>query len=119
MTRPFTEIWQTVCAHADDSWQAHLLTFTQPTLINCYRREYYVSPDATIRATLDTDLASFGQRMSSRPNLNRRLPLPASVVIEVKAAPENQKRLQELMGFFPVQRSRSSKYVGGVMGGPF
>ncbi len=118
LTWPHRQIWQIIRANAGAVWQPELLVFTQPVLINYYRREYYVSPDAAVRATLDYDLVAFEQRMASRPNLTRRLPLPSAVVIEVKAAPEYHKRLQELMGFFPIQRSRSSKYVTGLLGGP-
>jgi hypothetical protein len=96
-----------------------MVPFTAATLINRYRREYYVSPDMAIRATLDYDLMAYDQRMVPRPNLRFKLPLPATVVIEVKAAPEYEKRLQEVMGYFPIARSRSSKYVQGLMGGPF
>lgn len=119
LTRPFVEIWQTIRVSVNEEWQSQMLAFTQPTLINRYRREYFVSPDKTVRATLDYDLTAYGQRMTSRPNLDRRLPLPSAIVIEVKAAPAYQKRLQQVMGFFPIPRSRSSKYVSGVTGGPF
>ena len=119
LTRPFTEIWRRIHAHANEEWQSRMLAFTQPTLINRYRREYFVTPDAAVRATLDYDLAAYEQRMSPRPNLSRRLPQPATVVIEVKTAPDHQKRLQHIMGFFPIGRSRSSKYVSGVLGGTF
>jgi hypothetical protein len=119
LTRPYAEILETIRAQSGEKWRSRLLAFTQPTLINRYRREYFVSPDATIRATLDYDLVSYDQRMGSRPNLDRRQPLPAFVMIEVKSAPEYHKRLQRVMGYFPLPRSRSSKYVSGVMGGPF
>ena len=119
LSKPFTQIWKSIRAQADESWQPHLLTFVQPTLINCYRREYYVSPDSAVRATLDYEIEAYEQRMASRPNLTRKLPISAVVVIEVKAAQEYHERLQEVMGHFPILRSRSSKYVSGVMGGPF
>jgi hypothetical protein len=80
-------------------------------------REYFITPDMAIRATLDYDLVAYEQRMSSRPNLNRRLPVSPKVVIELKTMPEHHDRLQELMGFFPIIRSQNSKYVQGVAGG--
>lgn len=119
LSRTFAEILETIRCHTAGKWRSRLLTFTQPTLINRYRREYYVSPDGVIRITLDHNLVSYDQRMGSRPNLKRRLPRSASVVIEVKAGPEYQERLQRVMGYFPIARTRSSKYVNGVMGGTF
>jgi len=119
LTRGYAQILQTIRAHAGEKWRSRLLTFTQPALINRYRRDYFVTPDEAIRATIDYNLVAFDQRMGSRPNLDRPLPLPATVVIEVKSAPEYHERLQRVMGYFPIARSRSSKYVNGVMGGPF
>ena len=119
LTWPYAEILETIRAHAGEKWRSRLQTLTQPALINRYRREYFVTPDEAIRATIDYNLVSYDQRMGSRPNLDRRLPRPALVVIEVKSAPEHHERLQRVMGYFPIQRSRSSKYVNGVMGGPF
>lgn len=117
MTRPYAEILKGIRSHVDQQWRSRLLAFTRPALINRYRREYYVSPDGAVRATIDYDLISYDQRIGSRPNLDRRLPLPAQVVIEVKSAPEHYQRLQRVMGYFPIPRTRSSKYVSGVMGG--
>ncbi len=119
LSRPFAEILKTIRDHVDQQWRSRLLTFNQPALVNSYWREYYVSPDGAVRATVDYDLAFYDQRMGSRPNLDRCLPLPALVVIEVKSAPEHYQRLQRVMGYFPIPRTRSSKYVSGVMGGPF
>lgn len=116
LTRTYAEISQTIRAHVSESWQAPILTFNQPALINRYWREYFVSPDHAIRATLDYDLVAYEQRMASRPNLHRRLPRSYLVVIEVKAAPEHFDRLQDLMGYFPILRSQNSKYVQGVIG---
>ncbi len=95
---------------------AHILqTVNQPTLLNHYQREYYVTPDRVIRITLDFAQAAYDQRFSPRPNLHVRLPITDSVVIEIKAAQEETERLQEIAVQFPVLRSRNSKYVRGLM----
>jgi len=119
LARPYAEILQIIKELATLEWQPRLQVATQAVLINRYRREYYVSADEAIRATLDYAQVSFNQRLSSRPNLTRRLPIENFVVIEVKSAPDHYERLEQVMGFFPIRRSRNSKYVSGVMGGPF
>ena len=92
-----------------------LQTVNQPTLLNQYQREYYVTPDDAIRITLDFAQSAYDQRFSPRPNLRVRLPITDTVVIEIKAAREQAERLQEIAAQFPVLRSRNSKYVRGLM----
>ena len=87
----------------------------QPTLLNQYQREYYVTPDDAIRVTLDFGQVAYDQRFSPRPNLRVRLPITDTVVIEIKAAREQAERLQEIAAQFPVLRSRNSKYVRGLI----
>jgi hypothetical protein len=87
----------------------------QPTLLNRYQREYYVTPDGAIRATLDFDQVAYDQRLSPRPNLHARLPFDDTVVIEIKTDQEHAERLRQVVACFPTRRSRNSKYVGGVL----
>ncbi len=119
LNQPYQEIIKIIRAQADAQWQTRLHAYTQPTIINRYRREYYISPDGAIRATLDSDLTSYNQRFSALPNLLRSMSHDNGLLIEVKAKPEHVGRLQDVMSFFPIQRSRNSKYVNGVSGGPF
>ncbi|MCB8945978.1 MAG: polyphosphate polymerase domain-containing protein [Ardenticatenaceae bacterium] len=115
--RPFSHLLATIQQTADPEWQQWLTATTQPTLINRYHREYYVTVDGAIRATLDYNQMAYDQRLSPRPNLQHPLPLPDLVVIELKAAPEHSERLQWAVGRFPIPRSRNSKYVNGILGG--
>ena len=50
LTRSWTEILETIRAHTAPDWQAILQTVSQPTLLNRYQREYYVTPDGAIRS---------------------------------------------------------------------
>jgi len=92
-----------------------LQTINQPTLLNRYQREYYVTVDGAIRITLDFAQAAYDQRLSPRPNLHARLPIADTVVIEVKTGQEHAERLEEVVAQFPMRRSRNSKYVGGLL----
>jgi hypothetical protein len=116
--RPYAHILQTIRDHAGTEWQQWLLTITRPTLINRYQREYYISADGTMRATLDFNQVAFGQRLARHPNFQRQLYLPDLVVIELKAVPEHSEQLQAAMAHFPIPRSRNSKYVNGILATP-
>jgi hypothetical protein len=115
--RPYPHLLATIQQAAAPEWQQWLTAATQPTLLNCYRREYYVTADGAIRATLDYAQVAYDQRLASRPNLSSPVIMPDFVVIELKSTPEHIDRLQEAIGRFPLPRSRNSKYVNGVLGG--
>jgi len=118
LRRPYVEILKLIRSRADSQWRSWLQASVQPTIINRYWREYYVSPDGAIRATLDYAQVAFNQRLGSRPNLNRPLPTNDMMLIEVKSKPQYHERLQQAMSYFPIQRSRNSKYVNSLLGGP-
>lgn len=113
--RPYSHLLQTIQSAAGPEWQRWLRAALQPVLINRYRRAYFVSPDGALRATLDDRQAAFDQRLSQRPNLQRPLPLPNVLIIELKAPADQVARLQAAMAHFPLPRSRSSKYATGVL----
>jgi hypothetical protein len=89
----------------------------QPTLINTYQREYYVTIDKLVRVTLDFNIHLFDQRLNARPNWKRPLPNYSYMVIEVKADQGREAELQAVSTLFPLRWSRHSKYMMGVMGG--
>ena len=115
LTLPWIAILETIRANAASDWQPVLQTVDQPTLLNGYQREYYVTPDGAMRVTLDYAQAAYDQRLSPRPNLRIRLPVTDTVVIEIKTSHEQEDRLQEVAAQFPVHRSRNSKYAGSLL----
>ena len=86
-----------------------------PTLINHYEREYYVSRDGVLRATLDYDQIFYDQRHSIRLNLTRKAPLLDTMVLELKTGVEHYDQLCKAIQHFPMRVSRNSKYVNGVL----
>jgi hypothetical protein len=115
MAARWSDILKTICANVTANWRALLQTVEQPTLLNHYQREYYVTSDGAVRVTLDWAQAAYDQRLSPRPNLCFPLPITDSVVIEVKAGQNQAERLEEIVAQFPVHRSRNSKYVGSLL----
>lgn len=116
--RTWSEILAGVKTAVSPSFLPILKQHNQPTIINSYQREYYVTPDGEVRLTLDFDQCVFDQRLSMMPNVKRPLPIEKELVIELKAPPEQTERLTDIMGRFPLLRSRNSKYVKGMMSGP-
>lgn len=118
LTLPWVEILQTVRASVGLDWRVVLQSVGHPTLLNSYRREYYATPDTGVRVTLDYAQLAFGQRLSPRPNLHTRLPIADDVVIELKAGPGQEERLQDAAAAFPIPRSRNSKYARSLLVAP-
>jgi hypothetical protein len=115
LTQSWVEILRIVQNHAPDECRPWLSGMIRPTLFNRYQREYYVTPDGAIRATVDFSQYACDQRFSPSPNLRYSLPIPDTTIIEIKGAPEEIDRLQEIVNLFPIPRSRNSKYVSGLL----
>jgi hypothetical protein len=104
----------TLCAYVTPEWRG-LLQTVHPVLLNHYQREYYVTPDGAARVTLDFAQAAYDQRLAPRVNVSRRSPLADTLVIEVKAAPDQATQLADMMARFPIPYSRNSKYANGIL----
>jgi hypothetical protein len=117
LTQSWSDILKQLRGSVSAEWCSQLATFTQPTLYNRYDRDYFVTHDGAIRATLDFNLFACSQRHTMRPLLDRPNNLPSLAVIEIKGAPDQSDRLEEVAANLPLQRSRSSKYVTGVLSG--
>jgi len=91
--------------------------FAVPTLINHYWRVYYATPDDAVRLTIDTALHAYDQRAVACPNLTRRAHMNTSIVVELKADPDDAdyRRLSDALANFPAPVDRFSKYVQGMM----
>jgi hypothetical protein len=86
----------------------------QPVLLNRYRRKYYLSRDAKVRVTLDSNQQVFDQRVAPRPNLRRAANLPQTIVVEFKFGREDYAIASKAIQGIPIRVSRNSKYVIGV-----
>lgn len=115
LTLPWAEALASIRANVDSKWQTILQIVNQPALLNSYQREYFVTLDGAVRATLDYDQAAYDQRLLPRINLRCPLPISETVVIELKASLEHADQLQETASRFPVLRSRNSKYVRSLL----
>ncbi|MCO5190430.1 MAG: polyphosphate polymerase domain-containing protein [Anaerolineae bacterium] len=117
LTQPWSVILRQLRESVSAEWRSQLAAFTQPTLYNRYDRDYFVTGDGAIRATLDFNLFACSQRLATKPNLDRPNSLPPLAVIEIKGDPNQSDRLEAIAANLPIQRTRSSKYVTGVLSG--
>jgi hypothetical protein len=89
-------------------------SFPMVTLINQYRRSYYLSSDGQLRVTVDTDINVFDQRNTMRPRFSPRLNLPEYLIVEFKFDHNSFQAVDDVIKHFPLRPSRSSKYVTGL-----
>ena len=88
-----------------------LLQVSNPLVINCYQRDYYVSADGNIRLTLDYQMRAYDQRLSSTPNLLFQLPLINLTLIEFKCEVQHAPQMSNVLAEFPLRVHRHSKFV--------
>jgi hypothetical protein len=87
------------------------LQHMEPTLLNRYRRHYFLSHDGRFRLTVDSELQFAGVQADGRRTLFPAV-AAAVVVIELKFGPEFDACL--VTNTLPFRVSRFSKYVAGI-----
>jgi VTC domain-containing protein len=83
----------------------------QPSLLNRYRRHYFLSADRRFRLTVDSELEFGSPRdlAQHRPMLQPRL-----IIIELKFESQHADHAQLITGHLPFRLARCSKYVLGI-----
>lgn len=109
----WSDITGLIAAECGDLFRARLAG-TRPVLVNTYRREYYVSADGAIRATLDLDLWACSQAFGQSPRLDSPQPQRDLAIIELKARAGEYKRLSEALTAFPTRTIHFSKFLNGM-----
>jgi hypothetical protein len=85
----------------------------RPSLVNRYRRFYYVTRDGRFRATIDTEMSYYKvNRLVNRFNVHQVD--PRAVVVEVKYDQSHEGEVDRIASSFPFRLTRSSKYVQGI-----
>lgn len=85
----------------------------EPTLLNSYRRRYFISFDKKYRLTIDTRMKY--SRLDPGANLFLETVRDGGkIVVELKYSPAVDKGAAEVTGLFPFRLTKSSKYVTGV-----
>ncbi len=89
------------------------LKMLSPSLINCYKRTYFLSADKQFRLTFDEDL-SYYRVATFHPNILRKKEQENAFVIELKYSEESDEMANLITSRFPYRLDKSSKYVNGI-----
>lgn len=110
----YKQIVNTISSQLTDDFLLRFNFCQTPILINHYSREYFLSNNKIVRATVDKNLSFYDQRDKQKPNIHFRSLAPEISIMEVKT-PANEinhaVKILEHVNFTP---SKSSKYVIGV-----
>lgn len=85
-----------------------------PTILNRYYRQYFVTRDNRVRVTIDSRQTVFDQRYKSRPNVVYETNIPETMVVEVKFGRSDRDFGSQVIQRIPIRVSRNSKYVIGL-----
>lgn len=85
-----------------------------PVLINRYYRNYFLSADGKVRATVDTRQEVWDQRFKAWPSFDHRANLADTLVVEFKFDRHDQRLANKLLQGIPLRVSRHSKYINGT-----
>jgi hypothetical protein len=98
--------------------QNHIKSFIRnyqlilPTLLNSYRREYFISHNERFRITVDSNLQYFDPKEILNEN---KISMEANqTILEIKFEKCYYEELEKVTNFFPFRITKSSKYIMGV-----
>ncbi len=89
------------------------LKMLSPSLINCYKRTYFLSADKQFRLTFDEDL-SYYRVGAFRSDFLRKKEQDNAFVIELKYPEEADETANRITSALPYRLDKSSKYVNGI-----
>ncbi len=103
-----------ICRQGGPQAALWLGQFSEPVMINRYRRTYFLSACGRIRITVDFDQQAWDQRYSSRPSHSRKANLPETFVFECKFDRGERALAERALLGLPIRVSRHSKYMNAV-----
>jgi len=86
-----------------------------PTLLNTYKRSYFVTPDFKFRMTVDRDM-DFVPLIGSRGELSTPFQV-SNIVVELKYDQDLDDEANEILKYIPFRQTKNSKYVTGMLMG--
>jgi len=95
------------------SWLCEILLSNSPTLLNSYKRKYFISKDKKYRITLDSDFL-FLKIESSNNLFAEKIVNKEILILELKYNQEAHSGAHFLTQHFPFRFEASSKYIIGL-----
>lgn len=90
------------------------LARSRPTLLNRYRRKYYVSGDGRFRITIDMAL-SFRVINGYHHGFRNRFDARRLIIVELKYGAEHDQDARDIGAGLPFRVSKLSKYIHGLV----
>jgi len=94
------------------AWAMGVLQHLQPSLINCYLREYFLSFDGLFRLTTDTNLNYYGIAANNNHFIEHFT--SNDVIVELKYDYSSSRQAPDISTLLPFRLTKSSKYVNGI-----
>lgn len=83
------------------------------SLLNRYRRKYFVSADRKYRITIDTEMVYCHIQSANNTFLHKLTDL-MNTVVELKYGPGEDQYAEQVTNHFPFRMTKNSKYVNGI-----
>ena len=94
-------------------WIVEGLRSLEPSLLNRYKRKYFLSADTRYRLTIDTDMEFY--RIGPRNNsFVEKVGIRDGIVLELKYSRQDDEGAERIAGGFPFRLTKNSKYVSGI-----
>jgi SPX domain protein involved in polyphosphate accumulation len=93
-------------------WAREILSHLKPTLLNRYKRQYFISFDENFRLTLDEELNYFA--IGSHNNYFMEGYSSDDIIVELKYNREFDDDVPAVTKHIPFRLTKSSKYVNGI-----
>jgi VTC domain len=97
-----------------DTSRIRLALAGEPTLLVRYHRDYHVSADGVVRATVDTNIQTVDQSRFGGPRMGPVDPADPEIVLEVKGPESSRREIERTLAEWPLRISRNSKFANGV-----
>ena len=95
------------------AWLIETLKLYKVSLLNSYKRRYFISRDKQYRITLDEDLIFF--KIGNRNNsFKEKILDKKNTILELKYNRKNDWKASQITQYFPFRMTKSSKYVYGL-----
>jgi len=88
--------------------------YSEPKILNCYDRNYYISQCKKIRMTIDMNHNVYDQRFSDKINTITKANIVQYIVVELKFHPDLTEYVSSKIYDIPMRISRNSKYINSV-----
>ena len=85
-----------------------------PAMLNRYQRQYFVTSDGLVRATIDVNQQVYDQRYGAAPNFSRSAVMQDTLVVEFKFAREDRQKVVAMLRGFPLRIGRHSKFMNAM-----